>query len=209
MKIKYLVMAAAAATLLVILACEEALINPNSQEDWTNEGWKRWKAGDYHGAETAFGNAIKVDPFYAEAYGGQGWTYIRLQQPGDAGDTFEDAILLAEQGGTPLSTRQLIYMGAATAFEADDEYAISADRGRYMANNLLGTPFTFKADTSVTDYDLYIILSLDYYAVGDSTNCVWAINKMRALINEQPNYQFQNWQKTTQEIDRLVGLDPS
>jgi len=77
-----------------------------------------------------------------------------------------------------------------------------------MANHLLTQDFNFY-DHAVSTYDLYIILSLDYYGLADSTNCVWAINKMRVEVGEQPNYHFTTWEDATKEIERLVGKDPS
>jgi tetratricopeptide (TPR) repeat protein len=207
MKAKYLLTLAAAVTSIFVFACEEETPPLPSQADWTNIGWQRWSEGDYDGAETAFGNALKVDPYYSEAYGGVAWTYIRQHKSEDALTVLEDAILMSEADA--VSVRQIIFMAAATAYEAVDEYETSAEKGRYMADNLLTDDFDFKADHSVTNFDLFLLLSLDYFATGDSANCVWAINKMRLLVGEQGNYQFQDWQKVTEEIERLVEKDPS
>lgn len=214
MKRIFPVLASAFVLLVFIAGCEkEEEVGIYSQADWTAEGWKYWVQGNpnlYEDALRAFGNALKVDPYYAEAYGGQGWTYLRMQDYESAVNVFEDAILIAEQTWTPLKTKQLIYMGAATAYEALDEYAESAERGRYMANNL--RPETWRNvfyDRHVSDYDLYIILALDYYGLADKDNCVWAINKMRAIVGEQPNYQFTTWEAATREINRLVEKDPT
>jgi len=199
-----------AAAILFSLGCDgdEPFVKM-SQADWTADGWAAWQKGDYDGAEMAFGNALKVDPYYAEAHGGLGWTYIRMQNLEEALDKFENAILIGEQAGTRLPVRQLIYMGAATAYEANDDYELSAERGRYMVNNLDVAKFEFAADKRVTGYDLYIILALDYYGLGAADNCVWAINKMRGMVGEATNYKFSNWKNVTIEIERLIGKDPS
>jgi tetratricopeptide (TPR) repeat protein len=206
--VKKLLILVGAAAIMFSLGCDDGENEPiPSQADWTAEGWTCWQRGDYDGAEAAFGNALKVDPYYAEAHGGLGWTYMRMQSLDEAVDTFEDAILVAEQATLPV--RQLIFMGAATAYEANDDYGISAQRGRYMINNLDGQNFKFGPDTSVTGYDLYIILALDYFGLGQSDNCVWAINQMRAMVGESKTYKFTNWKNVTTEIERLIGKDPS
>ena len=206
--VKKLLILVGAAAIMFSLGCDgDEDIAPPSQADWTAEGWACWARGDYDGAEAAFGNALKVDPYYAEAHGGLGWTYMRAHNLEEAVDTFEDAILVSEQA--TLIVRQLVYMGAATSYEANDDYELSAERGRYMINNLDGHNFKFGPDESVTGYDLYIILALDYYGLGQADNCVWAINQMRGMIQEPKNYQFTNWKNTTTEIERLVGKDPS
>jgi tetratricopeptide (TPR) repeat protein len=213
---KKLLLLVAAAAIILSFGCEEdEEIDLWSQEQWTAEGWARWRGADYDGAVTAFGNALKVDPYYAEAHGGLGWTYIRMQNMGDAADVFEDAVMVSEQAGTKEQVKQVIYMGATTAYEAIDEYGLSAARGRYMINNLGGANFKFNqavdkgVDPTITGYDLYIVLALDYYGLGDTTNCVWAINRMRGVLQESTNYKFKNWKETTAEIERLIKLDPS
>jgi tetratricopeptide (TPR) repeat protein len=213
---KKLLLLVAAAAIILSLACEE---EPEfftwSQAQWTEEGWARWRGTDYDGAVTAFGNALKVDPYYAEAHGGLGWTYIRMQVMEDAAEVFEDAIMMSEQAGTENQVRQVVFMGAATAYEAIDEYRLSADRGRHMVDNLDGDNFKFDqsvpkdAKVRITGYDLYIVLALDYYGLGDAGNCVWAINKMRGKVSEPTNYTFKDWKETTAEIERLIQKDPT
>lgn len=206
---KLLLMVAAAALVLALVGCEEQEFEKKSQAQWTEEGWAAWETANYPLAITSFGNAIKVDPYYAEAHAGMGWTYLRTHNLGDAAEVFEDAMLYGDQPGTAKAVRQMIYMGAATAYEGMDEYGLSAARGRYMINNLDGQNFVFEADNKITGYDLYIVLALDYYGLGDATNTVWAINKMRGMVNESTNYQFSNWRNATIEIERLIGKDPS
>ena len=69
--VKKLLILVGAAAILFSLGCDgDADFVKMSQADWTAEGWTCWKRGDYDGAESAFGNALKVDPYYAEAHGG-------------------------------------------------------------------------------------------------------------------------------------------
>jgi tetratricopeptide (TPR) repeat protein len=213
---KKLLLLVAAAAIIVSLGCEDDEgINVWSQAQWTADGWRLWRGADYEAAETAFGNALKVDPYYAEAHGGLGWTYMRMQEMGEAANVFEDAIMVSDQADTKAQVKQLIFMGAATAYEAADEYGLSAERGRYMVNNLDGQKFRFTqavedgANPTITGYDLYIILALDYYGLGEAGDCVWTINKMRGMVQESTDYKFKNWKETTTEIERLIGKDPS
>jgi tetratricopeptide (TPR) repeat protein len=210
---KKLLLLVAAAAIILSFGCDgEEDFKLWSQEQWTAEGWVRWRGADYDGAVTAFGNALKVDPYYAEAHGGLGWANIRMQNMEDAADVFEDAIMVSDQAGTKEQVKQVIYMGATTAYEAIDEYKLSAARGRYMIKNLNGADFEFKqagTPPTITGYDLYIVLALDYYGLGDTSNCVWAINRMRGKLKESTNYEFKNWKETTSEIERLINLDPS
>ncbi|MEE9456568.1 MAG: tetratricopeptide repeat protein [bacterium] len=212
---KLLLLVAAAAIILSFGCDDDEGFDLWSQAQWTAEGWANWRAADYDGAVTAFGNALKVDPYYAEAHGGLGWTYIRMQDMIDAANVFEDAVMVSEQAGTTEQVKQVIYMGATTAYEAIDEYKLSAARGRYMIKNLNGANFEFEQavgkeeEPTITGYDLYIVLALDYYGLGEASDCVWAINRMRGKLKESTNYKFKNWKETTAEIERLINLDPS
>ncbi|MGD8718448.1 MAG: tetratricopeptide repeat protein [Candidatus Zixiibacteriota bacterium] len=207
---KITLLVAAAALVLVLMGCEEDDdFTAMSQAEWTTEGWKAWEAGDYDGAITLFGNALKVDPYYAEAQCGLGWTYLRMQNISVAIETLESAVLVSEQVGTELKVRQSIYMGVATAYQANDDYDVSAERALFMINNLQGQNFTFIGDSRVTGYDVYILLALNYYGMGNANRCVWAVNKMRGMIGESQNYEFTDWRAMTAEIERLIGRDPS
>jgi tetratricopeptide (TPR) repeat protein len=213
---KKLMLLVAAAAIILSVGCEEDDdITIWSQAQWTADGWACWRAADYDAAITAFGNALKVDPYYAEAHGGLGWTYMRMHEMEEAADVFENAVLVSEQAGTKLEVKQMIFMGAATAYESIDEYQLSAERGRYMVNALKGDDFEFKQavgeneKVTITGYDLYIVLALDYYGLGNANNCVWAINKMRGAIGETTNYKFKDWRNVTAEIERLIKKDPS
>lgn len=213
---KKLLLLVAAAAIVMSLGCDDDEgIKVWSQAQWTADGWRLWRGADYEAAETAFGNALKVDPYYAEAHGGLGWTYMRMQKMEEAANVFEDAIMVSEQPETKVEVKQVIYMGATTAYEALDDYGLSAERGRYMVNNLDGQNFRFKQGVeenvrpTITGYDLYIVLALDYYGLGGAENCVWAINKMRGMVEEPTNYKFKNWKETTAEVERLIGKDPS
>jgi hypothetical protein len=100
-------------------------------------------------------------------------------------------------------------MGVATAYQANDDYDVSAERALFMINNLQGQNFTFIGDSRVTGYDVYILLALNYYGMGNANRCVWAVNKMRGMIGESQNYEFTDWRAMTAEIERLIGRDPS
>jgi tetratricopeptide (TPR) repeat protein len=209
MKIKYLLWATAAAALILFVACEEESTVPKSQAEWVAEGWQLYHQADFVGAEHAFGNAVKVDPYYAEAYSGQAWTILRLHDAEAAVDVFEDAVLLAQETATPLYMKQQIYMGTLQAYFTIGEYGDGAYYGRFMADNLSPSTFKFAGDSRVTGYDLYILLTMDYFALGDSANTVWGINLMRTEIGEQPTYTFQGWNAAATEIQRLANADPT
>jgi tetratricopeptide (TPR) repeat protein len=207
MKTRYLLAAAVLAVLLVGLACEPENENVKSQAEWVSEGWARWQVGEYDDANLAFGNALKRDPYYAPAFSGVGWTLIREHDPEGAAGRLEDGRLLAESGS--LHVRQEMYYGLASAYNAGGDFMTSADRGRYMADHLPENGFKLPVTNArLNYYDLYLLLAVDYYGLGDSANTVWAINKMRGKNQEPTNFVFTTWAAAAAEIDRLSGEDP-
>lgn len=210
MKFKYMILAAVVASVFLVgVACnDEEEKEANSQADWCALGWTALANGNLDYAETMFGNAIKVDPYYAEAHGGLGWTYIRMHDPEGAAIVFEDAILLARQPGVPVKAQQIVYLGACQAYNAAENLPYSSEYGRYMANNLKDDTFCLPNQKNVNTYDLYILLCLDYFGVSNEENTVWAINKARAYSGEQPTYTFNGWENAALEIDRLANKDP-
>jgi hypothetical protein len=213
MKSKYMIIAAVVALVFMVgVACEkEEESNAKSQADWCTDGWTALASGHLTDAEYLFGNAIKVDPYYAEARGGLGWTYIRQHDPVSAENVFEDAVLIAQQPGTPLKAKQIVYLGACQAYNAGENLAYSAENGRYMANNLKDEGFFLPKQKLVNTYDLYVLLCLDYFGLGDEDNTVWAINKARAYcpIGGYPaTYTFNGWENAATEIGRLAAQDP-
>jgi len=210
MKSKYMILAAVVASVFLVgVACEkEEEASVKSQADWCADGWLALMNNNFTDAEFLFGNAIKVDPYYAEAHAGLGWTYIRMHDPVSAESVFEDAILIARQPGTPIRAQQIVYLGACQAYNAGENLSYSAEHGRYMADNLKNEAFYLPNQKNVNTYDLYILLCLDYFGLGQQDNTVWAINKARAYSGEQPTYTFNGWENAAVEIDRLAGKDP-
>jgi len=103
--VKKLLPLVAAAAIIVSLGCEkEGAPEEWSQADWTNAGWESWVQGNYEAAESGFGNALKVDPYYAEAHAGMGWTLLRTQNIEDAVGAFETAVLIGERAAGTWST---------------------------------------------------------------------------------------------------------
>src|SRR5689334_22159782 len=59
---------------------KEEPLTSRTAEEWFEVGLGRIEIGDYNGATTAYNNAIRRDPDYAEAYNNRGIAYSAQQQ---------------------------------------------------------------------------------------------------------------------------------
>lgn len=203
MKVRILLVAAmmlAAGT--VMIGCESNVVNaPTSQADFTSAGWEAWRNGQYDSAHEMFGNAYKMDDTYAEAYTGDGWTFFREEELNDAFEHFSNAELLnpADVDAAAGNSCVLLYQGYFTDSVDQGNRVISAD----------GDGYVFAEDNSVSAFDVYMVMALDFMGLGNANNCCAQINNMRRIIGEAENFSSTDWQAIATEISRLSDLDPS
>ncbi len=202
MKIRHLLFVAMILASFVFIGCEATPVTtPTNQQQFTEAGWGAWAEAQYLNAHEMFGNAYKMDDTYADAYNGDAWTFFREEDLSSAFNKFmraqyiDNTLLDAYVGNSCV----LMYLGYFTD---------SALYGTYVADNL-GDNYTFSRDASVTSFDVYMVLALDYFGLGNSVNCCIQINNMRRIIGEPTTFGSGDWNQIGNEIDRLSGLDPS
>jgi tetratricopeptide (TPR) repeat protein len=202
MKIRHLLFVAMILASFVFIGCETTpVITPTSQQQFTDAGWLAWSEGQYVNAHEMFNNAYKVDDTFADAYNGDAWTYFRQQNLTSAFTKFmraqyiDNTLFDAYVGNSAV----LLYMGY---------FNDSVLYGTYVANNM-GDNYTFVRDASVTSFDVYMVLALDYFGLGNAASCCTQINNMRRIIGEPTTFNSTDWNAISAEIDRLSGLDPS
>jgi tetratricopeptide (TPR) repeat protein len=202
MKVKHLLFVAMILASFVFIGCETTpVITPTSQQEFTEAGWQAWANGQYISAHEMFQNAYKMDDTYADAYNGDAWTYFREENLPTAFNKFmkaqyQDTSLLDSFVG---NSAVLLYMGY---------FNDSVLYGTYVSDNA-GDNYTFPRDPKVTSFDVYMVLALDYFGLGNAPSCCAQINNMRRIIGEPTDYSSSDWQAIAAEIDRLSGLDPS
>jgi hypothetical protein len=202
MKIRYILFVAMILASFVFIGCEATpVVSPTSQQEFAEAGWQAWAANQFVSAHEMFGNSYKMDDSYADAYNGDAWTYFREEDLPTAFSKFMraqyiDNTLLDSYVG---NSAVLLYMGY---------FSDSALYGTYVSDNA-GDNYTFIRDASVTSYDVYMVLALDYFGLGNAASCCSHINNMRRIIGEPTNFSSADWVAIGNEIDRLSGLDPS
>ncbi len=203
---------------IAFFGCDEEVIEPPlSQADWTAEGWEVWKAGDFDNALRYFGNAVKIDDNYMPAYNGLGWTYMRLQDTESSVNYFEDGVLYGAGYASTDPDKRGLFVGLAYALEASDDFVGAISAGNtYLSMDPppettggAGGTWEHPHDTRLTAYDAYIILSVCFFAQGNSGRCVDMVHYMQRKIEETPEYSFTNWSNLAAKIEDMANKDPS
>lgn len=203
---------------IAFFGCDEEVIEPPlSQADWTAEGWEVWKAGDFDNALRYFGNAVKIDDNYMPAYNGLGWTYMRLQDTESSVNYFEDGVLYGAGYANTNDDKRGLFVGLAYALEASDDFVGAISAGNtYLSMDPppettggAGGTWEHPHDTRLTAYDAYIILSICFFAQGNSGRCVDMVHYMQRKIDETPEYSFTNWSNLAAKIEDMANKDPS
>jgi hypothetical protein len=202
MKIRHLLFVAMILASFVFIGCEATPVTtPTSQQEFTEAGWQAWAGMHYTNAHEMFGNAYKMDDTYADAYNGDAWTYFREEDLQAAFNKFMKAQYLDNtlMDSFVGNSAVLLYMGY---------FNDSALYGTYVSD-YAGDNYTFQRDTKVTSFDVYMVLALDYFGLGNAASCCVQINNMRRVISEPTTFSSTDWNAIATELDRLSGLDPS
>ncbi|MGQ9705960.1 MAG: tetratricopeptide repeat protein [bacterium] len=194
------------ASFLFIIACGKIDVPKEwSQEQWTEEGWRLWKLGEYEDAEDAFNSAIEKDDTYSDAYNGLGWTYLKMQMLSSSIDNFNTVKML--ESGTIVAYQALV--GAAVSFFYTDDFENSISSAREVVDNDPNNEFVFSRDESITAFDIHLLLAMNYFETIDMANCIKEINVMRKIVGETEDFTSNNWDDINKEIKRLAEKDPS
>ena len=125
----------------------------------TDQGWAKFRAGDFDGASADFGAATDLDPEYEEAYLGLGWAELRQSHAGLAEDAFETYLLKASSGSDDANA------GLALAYHAQDKFQDAIDKASQLLSSN-GT-WSFSNDASIDYLDLALVLAHSYYQTAE------------------------------------------
>lgn len=131
------------------------------------QGWENYQAGNFADAEVNFEQAVSKDVFNKDAYLGLGWTYVRLDDYGNALPRFDLLVSLL----TPSEDeyRYLSYAGKAAAYAGQNEDSLAAmELEKYLA--IAAQDYTFDKDTKVSTENLELLLLNSYWNYQDYYN---------------------------------------
>lgn len=169
---------------LFLFSCGGGNINQpviqESAQEFVRQGWKSYEEGDYDTALSKFGRAKKLDPNFAEAYSGLGWTNFGIQDLTSAGQSFIQANSLDSLSIDPIigsvfvEFERNMYQNAITwakkAFARDSVKFGGKTTQRYV----------FKHNSRANYTQVHKIVALSYYYLGEFEQ---SYNHIRQYLN--------------------------
>ena len=170
----YMICAAGLAFCCLMLSSCSSDSDPNTPSaiNYTEQGWRFYKSGDYAQALLSFERAINFDETLADAHNGVGWSHLSLSlNPPLAQEAFQNAVQLdASNADAWVGLANLLYL--RNKGTTDFRSAIRA-----IDNALQGdAQYLFRHDYR-SKADLYALKASCYYYLGENQAAAMEINK--------------------------------
>jgi tetratricopeptide (TPR) repeat protein len=133
-----------------------------------DQGWTKFKAGNFSGASGDFNAALGLDAAAYEAYLGLGWAELRQNHGGLAENAF--VIYVDSTSDSQYQARG----GLVLAYLAQAKFQDAITTANVVLSAV--PAWTFSSDDSnINHLDLKLALVQSYYEIGDYTQCLDAI----------------------------------
>lgn len=151
----------------------------------TEAGWVKYQAHNYAGAATDFAQAVSLDPVYADALLGSGWTNLKTDNLNSALTNFNSAVANGSttDGNAGKAFAELNLNNFVNAINAVNAFITITS----------GTPttYTFSRDNTINQLDMLWIKARAHYLNGDFANAeamVDILNPGNTLNSASPTY---------------------
>lgn len=173
-----------------------------SASSLTAEGWTHFESGEYGLSVDKFERALALDPSYADAHNGLGWSYARLDSLSRSLDSFGKAI--TETGLSAVLTDS--YAGSSPAYRDLDTRPSHFDSAAVYASNALSLDrrYVFEHDEDFDWNDLHLIMAQSYFALGDYASAKVRVDSLDGIILNPGSPSFV--EDLAEEIERLEGV---
>lgn len=157
---------------LIIAGCREP-VYPDAP-DYVEYGWELWTEGSYRAAIAQFDTAAsqELDPDYADAWNGLGWSYARLGAADTSADKFTVGVNLSDTSivGTEILAGRSFTRLALGQFSG----AVSDAKGALN----LASEWIFQRDPDVTYEHLTLTVATGFYGLGAFDSCLVWVRKL-------------------------------
>jgi tetratricopeptide (TPR) repeat protein len=168
----------------------------------TAAGWALFEKGEYDQAIGKFTRALGLDPEYADAYNGLGWSHAKLDSLRNSLDNFGMCIAEDNTLADPFAGCAAVYRDYKVHPDSSAEY----DSALVSASNALAKEgsYSFDHDTSFNWQDLHLIMAQSHYGLGEFLQAKEQVDALggHALDPESPTFV----EDLAEEIERLEGL---
>jgi len=142
--------------------------NGITAEQLIEQGWTKFKAGNFSGAGGDFNAALGLDANAYEAYLGLGWTELRQSHGGLAENAF--VIYVDSTSDAQYQARG----GLVLAYLAQAKFQNAITTANVVLSAV--SAWTFSNDGNFNHLDLKLALVQSYYEIAEYTQCLDAIN---------------------------------
>ena len=163
----------------------------------TREGWTKFEALDWEGAQQSFEDAINAGASSTDAYSGAGWSYFQL------GGSNDIAMARWNTGLTKTGITNDIHFGLGSLALLEDRYG---DAITEFSTVLSSSPnYSFIHRPSLDYKDIHLGLAEAYYQTGDFQS---ALEQVQTLDNtfDTDLTTAEGLASLSQEIDRLSSI---
>ena len=136
-------------------------------EELIDQGWTKFKAGNFSGAGEDFNAALGLDTSAHEAYLGLGWAELRQSHGGLSENAF--LIYLSKTSDSEYQARG----GLALAYLAQAKFQDAITTANVVLSAV--SAWAFSPDTNINHLDLKLAVVQSYYGIGDYAQCLEAI----------------------------------
>lgn len=165
----------------------------------TASGWALFEKGQYDQAIDKFTRALGLDPEYADAYNGLGWTHAKLDSLANSLENFGMCVT-----NDPDLTEG--YAGCAPVYRDYETEPAHFDSAIAFASEALSqeSTFEFSHDTSFNWRDLRLIMAQSYYGLGEFLSAKEQVDALGGHSLDPGSPTFV--EELAAEIERLEGL---
>lgn len=136
---------------------------------YAREGWISFEHAEYGAAFASFSAALAVDPGYADAWGGLGWSQARLFHAPDAINAFRQALTIAPNSNDACA-------GMSFAYYGNQDYRLADSTATVLINR--ATVWVFQHDEGITLSDLRALRASSRYLQGNYTGALTAVQEL-------------------------------
>jgi tetratricopeptide (TPR) repeat protein len=164
------VLAACACCSLLFVSCGGDNGGPSeTASSLTEAGWSRFGDGEYEEAIEKFSRALELDPTYADAHNGLGWSNAKLDLLTKALANFGACIKQNNALVDPYAGGAAVYRDSLPSVVAFAPETAHFDSAIAFADTALSRDpdYVFTRDESFDWYDLHLIKAQSYYGLGE------------------------------------------
>jgi len=182
------------ASLLLLSGCEKKEEGGITAEELIDQGWTKFKAGDFSGASADFNAALGLDAEAKEAYLGLGWAELRQSHAGLAEDAFLTYLSLVAGSNDARA-------GLALASHAQDKFQDAIDNASSVLSS--DPSWSFSRDNTINYLDLALILAHSYYEIAEFSQ---SLSVVQQYFDSSFNPDVETDEGRDQLADKLESL---